>query len=94
MSGLVVSRRILLNWRRTLGACVTAQPKLSWKILVNGEQVATEAATLAGLVEELGFHGVRIATARNGDFVPERSRAETALRAGDQIEIVTPRHGG
>jgi sulfur carrier protein len=77
-----------------MGARVTAETNLSCKILVNGEQVATAAATLAALVEELGFHGVRIATARNGDFVPERSRAETALRAGDQIEIVTPRHGG
>jgi sulfur carrier protein len=72
----------------------TAETNSSCRILVNGEQLATAAATLAALVEELGFHGVRIATARNGDFVPERSRADTALRAGDQIEIVTPRHGG
>ena len=77
-----------------MGARVTAETNLSCKIVVNGEQVATAAATLADLVEELGFHGVRIATARNGDFVPERSRPDTALRAGDQIEIVTPRHGG
>ena len=34
------------------------------------------------------------ATARNGNFVPERARAETALQPGDRIEIVSPRHGG
>src|SRR3569832_1075028 len=79
---------------RSKGARVTVQANLSCKILVNGEQVATAAATLAALVEELGFHGARIATARNGDFVPERLRAETSLQPGDQIEIVTPRHGG
>jgi sulfur carrier protein len=79
---------------RSKGVRVTAEANLSCKILVNGEQVATAAGTLADLVEELGFHGVRIATARNGDFIPERLRAETALRGGDQIEIVTPRHGG
>ena len=48
-------------------------------ILVNGDPFATEAATLADLVAERGLAGARIATARNGDFVPERARAATAL---------------
>ena len=43
-------------------------------ILVNGNPFATEAATLADLVVERGLSGARIATARNGDFVPERAR--------------------
>jgi sulfur carrier protein len=35
-----------------------------------------------------------VATARNGDFVPERARASTPLFFDDHIEIVSPRHGG
>ena len=63
-------------------------------ILVNGVPVVTEAATLAELVTELGHGNARVATARNGDFVPERVRRTTQLAPGDRIEIVSPRHGG
>lgn len=66
----------------------------SLAIHVNGEPVATRAATLNELVVELGLAGGRIATARNGDFVPERVRAGTRLAPGDRIEILSPRHGG
>jgi sulfur carrier protein len=61
-------------------------------IVVNGEGVTT--ATLHDLLAERGLADVRVATARNGEFVPERTRAATALQAGDHIEIVSPRHGG
>jgi sulfur carrier protein len=63
-------------------------------ILVNGVPVVTEAGTLAELVTELGHGDSRVATARNGDFVPERVRRTTQLAPGDRIEIVSPRHGG
>lgn len=63
-------------------------------IFVNGVPVTTGAATLAELVNELGHGDTRIATARNGDFVPERVRGATPLVPGDKIEIVSPRHGG
>lgn len=63
-------------------------------ILVNGTVAATKAATLAELLVELGYGGNRVATALNGDFVPERSRAGQAIRAGDRVEIVAPRQGG
>lgn len=63
-------------------------------IVVNGERVRTGSATLADLVAERGLSELRVATARNGDFVPERARADTPLLAGDRIEIVSPRHGG
>jgi sulfur carrier protein len=63
-------------------------------IEVNGEAVLTTAPTLADLVAELGFAGARIATARNGDFVPARARALTPISSGDRIEVVSPRHGG
>ena len=63
-------------------------------ILVIGVPVTTEAATLAALVTELGHGDARVATARNGDFVPARVRGATQLAPGDRIEIVSPRHGG
>ncbi len=63
-------------------------------MLVNGEAVMTAAATLADLVAERGLAEVRVATARNGTFVPERARASTPLFFDDHIEIVSPRHGG
>lgn len=64
------------------------------EIIVNGDKLATRAATLAELLAELGLAGKRIATARNGDFVSEGARVSTAIERGDRIEIVSPRHGG
>lgn len=63
-------------------------------VVVNGEAVLTAATTLADLVAERGLADVRVATARNGNFVPERARASTPLFFDDHIEIVSPRHGG
>jgi sulfur carrier protein len=64
------------------------------KITVNGEARVTESSTLDDLVRELGFGDAKIATARNGDFVPLTARAAAALAEGDAIEIVSPRQGG
>jgi sulfur carrier protein len=63
-------------------------------IVVNGEPVLTAAPTLADLIAERGLTDTRVATARNGNFVPERDRASTVLFFDDHIEIVSPRHGG
>ena len=63
-------------------------------IIVNGEAVMTAAPTLADLVAERGLGDVRVATARNGTFVPEKARASTPLFFDDHVEIVSPRHGG
>jgi sulfur carrier protein len=64
------------------------------KITVNGEPRITEARSLEELCRELGFLETKIATARNGDFVPARTRAEIALAEGDMIEVLSPRQGG
>ena len=63
-------------------------------IAVNGEAVETGAATLAGLLAELGYDEGAVATALNGTFVPRAARAGTRLAAGDKVEIVAPRQGG
>ena len=36
----------------------------------------------------------KVATALNGDFVPERMRASTPVSPGDRVEIVSARQGG
>lgn len=64
------------------------------RILVNGEPTLTEARTLAQLIIEAGYGDARVATAVNGDFVPERARSERLLAEGDRVEIVSPRQGG
>lgn len=64
------------------------------EITVNGRPAATGAETLDVLVAEQGFGGARIATAVNGEFVPERRRADTRLADGDRVEIVSVRQGG
>lgn len=62
-------------------------------ILLNGTPWQTRAASLADLVAEGGF-GHRVATARNGEFVPAGLRAGTPIRDGDRIEVVAPMQGG
>lgn len=70
------------------------QQRVARGLVVNGEAREAMAGSLAELLEEFGYKGVKVATALNGEFVAERMRAETRLAAGDRIEIVAPRQGG
>ncbi len=63
-------------------------------IELNGEEVSTEAATLADLLDEKGYNGAVVATALNGTFLPKGLRAATPLSDGDAVEIVAPMQGG
>ena len=64
-------------------------------ITLNGEprQLVSELS-VAGLIEQLGYTGKRIAVERNGEIVPKSQHATTALAAGDQLEIVVAVGGG
>lgn len=73
-------------------APVPAVPRLS--LTVNGAARDTTAATLLDLLADLGYGTNKVATAVNGDFVPERLRGAHRLTDGDVIEIVAPRQGG
>ena len=64
------------------------------EVVVNGERARTRSKTLAELLVELGYGDTKVATARNGDFVPLRQRDTIVLTGGDTIEIVSPRQGG
>lgn len=63
-------------------------------IHLNGARTDTAAATLAELLVEQGYANVKVATAVNGTFIPERERAARRLAAGDAIEVVSARQGG
>lgn len=62
-------------------------------IMLNGAPGRTNAETLESLLREQGF-GSRVATARNGDFVPATLRAVTPIRQGDRIEVLSAMQGG
>ncbi|MGD9543383.1 MAG: sulfur carrier protein ThiS [Methylocystis sp.] len=46
------------------------------------------------LLLELGYDEKTVGTALNQEFVRAKDRADTRLRDGDAVEIVTPRQGG
>lgn len=65
-------------------------------IRVNGEAEPLAAATLDALLAEKAVDTAQrgIAVALNGSVVPRAAWRETALQAGDSIEIVRARQGG
>jgi sulfur carrier protein len=64
------------------------------RVTVNGEQRDITAKRVDALLTELDYEGTHFAIALNYDVVPKSRWAETALKAGDEIEIITPRQGG
>jgi sulfur carrier protein len=63
-------------------------------VTVNGEQQEIAATTIPALLQELDYEGEFLVVAVNHDVVQRRRWDEVELKAGDQIEIVTPRQGG
>ena len=65
------------------------------ELTINGEiRQFPQALTVAGLVDQLGYGGKRIAIERNGEIVPKGLHATTALNPGDRLEIVVAVGGG
>ncbi|MCC5964146.1 MAG: sulfur carrier protein ThiS [Rhodobacteraceae bacterium] len=64
------------------------------KIEVNGEPREVAGPMLADALAELGWADARVATALNGTFVPKGARGDTALNAGDRLEVLAPMQGG
>jgi len=63
---------------------------------VNGTLEHLGVATVAELIAAKGLDPAQkgIAVALNGAVVPRRAWGETALAAGDAIEIITAKQGG
>lgn len=65
------------------------------EITINGEQRQfSEPLSVAGLTDQLGLTGKRIAVEKNGEIVPKSQHAATQLASGDQLEIVVAVGGG
>jgi sulfur carrier protein len=64
------------------------------RVIVNGEPRDISSASVDALLGELDYQGTHFAIALNYDVLPRSRWAETALKAGDEIEIITPRQGG
>jgi len=64
------------------------------RVTVNGESRDISSASVGALLSELEYEGTHFAIALNYDVVPKSRWAETVVKAGDEIEIITPRQGG
>ena len=64
------------------------------RVIVNGEAREIASARVDALLGELEYEGTHFAVALNYDVLPRSRWAETSLKSGDEIEIITPRQGG
>lgn len=80
-----------MYWFHTM---LAPMPDKLCHITLNGEPRDVAAATLAAVLEELGFGSAKVATAINGAFVPVVQRAEQTISEGDRLEVVSARAGG
>ena len=64
------------------------------RVIVNGEHREVSSDRVDALLGELEYEGSHFAIALNFDVLPKSRWAETAIKSGDEIEIITPRQGG
>lgn len=64
------------------------------RVTINGEAREVTATRIDALLDELEYEGSHFAIALNFDVLPKSRWADTHLKAGDEIEIITPRQGG
>jgi sulfur carrier protein len=64
------------------------------RVIVNGEQREIASSSVDALLGELEYQGTHFAIALNYDVLPKSRWAETPIKSGDEIEIITPRQGG
>jgi sulfur carrier protein len=64
------------------------------RVTVNGEQREINSDSVDALLGELEYEGTHFAIALNYDVLPRSQWAQTPLKSGDEIEIITPRQGG
>jgi sulfur carrier protein len=63
-------------------------------VIINGKRADVTARDLINLLSEMDYEHTHLAIAVNQQVIPRARWRETALSAGDQIEIITPRQGG
>lgn len=57
-------------------------------LIINGESRSVTAESLTALVEQLGMKADRVAIELNRQIVPRDLWSQTALKDGDQLEVV------
>ena len=64
-------------------------------VFVNGQPRPCErGVTVAGLLQELGYAGKRVAVEINREIVPRSRHAEHQLQDQDRVEVVNAIGGG
>ena len=63
-------------------------------VKVNGTELDIAGKTLAEYLATTNYDMKRIATELNGDIVPKATYAETVLKDGDSLEVVSFVGGG
>ena len=63
-------------------------------VKVNGEDMNIAGKTIAEYLATTNYDMKRIATELNGDIVPKATYAQTVLKDGDSMEIVSFVGGG
>jgi sulfur carrier protein len=64
------------------------------RVIVNGEHREIASSSVDALLGELEYEGTHFAIALNYDVLPRSQWAQTPIKNGDEIEIITPRQGG
>jgi sulfur carrier protein len=64
------------------------------RVTVNGEVREISSVSVDALLGELEYEGTHFAIALNFDVLPRSRWAQTPIKNGDEIEIITPRQGG
>jgi sulfur carrier protein len=64
------------------------------RVTVNGEVREISSVSVDALLGELEYEGTHFAIALNYDVLPRSRWAQTPIKNGDEIEIITPRQGG
>ncbi len=64
------------------------------RVIINGEVREIDSTRVDALLGELDYEGTHFAIAVNYDVLPKSRWAETQIKNGDEIEIITPRQGG
>jgi thiamine biosynthesis protein ThiS len=64
------------------------------KLTINGQDLEVAAATVWGLLEELGLHPQGTVVERNREIVDRAAYQQTPLAEGDVLELVRLVGGG
>jgi len=64
------------------------------RVIVNGEPREIASTSVDAMLGELEYEGTHFAIALNYDVLPKSKWAQTPIKTGDEIEIITPRQGG